>query len=144
MWYHHKIDITWWILLSVEILFMEESYDCILFHPIKCFNILMKIPYLRGTFIHSISKYEFCAVPRDKNLSWFWLAMAGLKKAFFFILICWRIFVICFFAQITLIILIYRGKHEIQPSQHHILILTFSKRSLHIYRFELPIFCHFS
>lgn len=44
----------------------------------------MKILYLCGTFIYSVSKYEFHAVPRDKNLSCFWLAMAALKKASLF------------------------------------------------------------
>lgn len=43
-------------LLCMESLFREANYNCILFPLIKCFKILMKVPYLCGTFIHLISK----------------------------------------------------------------------------------------
>lgn len=148
MWFHHERDVTHvtFNMLYVESLFREANNNCVLFHPIKCFNILMKILYPCGTSIHLVTKiYNMKStqwVPGDENLSCFWLAMFAPSKACFFILIYWRIFVKLLFTQIIIIILI-KVANVFQLSLHSILILSLSQRSVHLHTFELPIFCHF-
>lgn len=43
-------------MLCIESFFREANYNCILFPAVKCFNIVMKVSYHHGTFIHLISK----------------------------------------------------------------------------------------